>query len=158
MATHSSVLAWKIPGMGEPGGLPSMGSHRIGHDWRDLAAAASYKGILYIVGIQPIFYYTYKWSIIFKNCESLLLYTCNLYNVHQYISIKNKQPHFQRKYENTTSIWNSHIQTQIKVWLKQKSGAWASQSFPSSALNFLTTRLAPDWLETAISRTNRKET
>ena len=32
MATHSSVLAWRIPGMGEPGGLPSMGSHRIGHD------------------------------------------------------------------------------------------------------------------------------
>ena len=41
MATHSSVLAWRIPGMGEPGGLPSMGSHRVGHDWRDLAAAAA---------------------------------------------------------------------------------------------------------------------
>ena len=40
MATHSSVLAWRIPGTGEPGGLPSMGSHRIGHDWSDLAAAA----------------------------------------------------------------------------------------------------------------------
>ena len=40
MATHSSVLAWRIPGMGEPGGLPSMGSHRVGHDWSDLAAAA----------------------------------------------------------------------------------------------------------------------
>ena len=40
MATHSSVLAWRIPGTGEPGGLPSMGSHRVGHDWRDLAAAA----------------------------------------------------------------------------------------------------------------------
>jgi len=40
MATHSSVLAWRIPGMGEPGGLPSMGSHRAGHDWSDLAAAA----------------------------------------------------------------------------------------------------------------------
>ena len=39
MATHSSVLAWRIPGMGEPGGLPSMGSHRVGHDWSDLAAA-----------------------------------------------------------------------------------------------------------------------
>ena len=39
MATHSSVLAWRIPGMGKPGGLPSMGSHRVGHDWRDLAAA-----------------------------------------------------------------------------------------------------------------------
>jgi len=32
MATHSSILAWRIPGMGEPGGLPSMGSHRVGHD------------------------------------------------------------------------------------------------------------------------------
>ena len=40
MATHSSVLAWRIPGTGEPGGLPSMGSHRFGHDWSDLAAAA----------------------------------------------------------------------------------------------------------------------
>ena len=41
MATHSSVLAWRIPGTGEPGGLPSMGSHRVGHDWRNLAAAAA---------------------------------------------------------------------------------------------------------------------
>ena len=41
MATHSSVLPWRIPGTGEPGGLPSMGSHRVGHDWRYLAAAAA---------------------------------------------------------------------------------------------------------------------
>ena len=41
MATHSSVLAWRIPGTGEPGGLPSMGSHRVRHDWSDLAAAAA---------------------------------------------------------------------------------------------------------------------
>ena len=40
MATHSSVLAWRIPEMAETGGLPSMGSHRVGHDWSDLAAAA----------------------------------------------------------------------------------------------------------------------
>ena len=40
MATHSSILAWRIPGMGEPGGLPSMGSHRVRHDCSDLAAAA----------------------------------------------------------------------------------------------------------------------
>ena len=40
MATHSSVLAWRVPGMGEPGGLPSVGWHRVGHDWGDLAAAA----------------------------------------------------------------------------------------------------------------------
>ena len=38
MATHSSVLAWRIPETGEPGGLPSIGSHRVGHDWSDLAA------------------------------------------------------------------------------------------------------------------------
>ena len=41
MATHSSVLAWRIPGTGEPGGLPSMGSHRVGHDCSDLGAAAA---------------------------------------------------------------------------------------------------------------------
>ena len=40
MATHSSVLAWRIPGTGEPHGLTSMGSHRVGHDWSDLATAA----------------------------------------------------------------------------------------------------------------------
>ena len=41
MATHSSVLTRRIPGMAEPGGLPSMGSHRVCHDWSDLAAAAA---------------------------------------------------------------------------------------------------------------------
>ena len=41
MATHSSVLAWRIPGTGEPGGLLSMGSYRVGHNWSDLAAAAA---------------------------------------------------------------------------------------------------------------------
>ena len=41
MTTHSSVLAWRIPGMGEPGGLLSMGSHRVRHDWSNLAAAAA---------------------------------------------------------------------------------------------------------------------
>ena len=40
MATHSSVLVWRILGTGEPGRLPSMGSHRVGHDWSDLAVAA----------------------------------------------------------------------------------------------------------------------
>ena len=38
MATYSSVLAWRIPGTVEPGGLPSMGLHRVGHEWSDLAA------------------------------------------------------------------------------------------------------------------------
>ena len=43
METHSSVLAWRIPGTGEPDRLPSTGSHRVGHDWSDLAAAAERK-------------------------------------------------------------------------------------------------------------------
>ena len=42
MATHSGVPAWRIPGMGEPGGLSSMGSHRVGHNRIDLAAAAAF--------------------------------------------------------------------------------------------------------------------
>ena len=51
MATHSSVLAWRVPGTAEPGGLPSMGSHRVGHDWSDLAAS-----FLTIHAAQQCFY------------------------------------------------------------------------------------------------------
>ena len=58
MATHSSVLAWRIPGTGEPGGLPSMGSHRVGHDWSDLAVAVD-RGI-----VKNLF----KKGIIIINC------------------------------------------------------------------------------------------
>ena len=47
MATHSCVLAWRIPGTGEPGGLLSVGSYRVGHDWSDLAAAAAAAGKRY---------------------------------------------------------------------------------------------------------------
>ena len=71
MATHSSVLAWRIPGTGEPGGLPSTGSHRVGHDWSDLAAAAACH--------YTCFCYTWLWliSIAFfffpSLCSSFLL-------------------------------------------------------------------------------------
>ena len=47
MAIHSSILAWRIPGMGEPGGLLSLGSHRVGHDRSDLAAVAA----AYCIGV-----------------------------------------------------------------------------------------------------------
>jgi len=53
MATHSSVLAWRIPGTGEPGGLPSMGSHRVGHDRSDLAAAAAASNSVYLRSLCP---------------------------------------------------------------------------------------------------------
>ena len=50
MATHSSVLAWRIPGTVEPGGLPSMGSHRVGHNWSDLATHIICNIILPLLG------------------------------------------------------------------------------------------------------------
>ena len=54
LATHSSILAWRIPGMGEPGGLPSVGSHRVRHDWSDLpeAAAAGERSARYLGSIS----------------------------------------------------------------------------------------------------------
>ena len=52
MATHSSVLAWGIPGTGEPGGLPSMGLHRVGHNSSDLAAAAETYSKIFIATIS----------------------------------------------------------------------------------------------------------
>ena len=55
MATHSSVLAWRVPGTGEPHGLPSMGSHRVGHDWSDLAAAAARAIYEVVVGLIVLF-------------------------------------------------------------------------------------------------------
>ena len=49
MATHSKILAWRLPGTEEPGGLPSMGSHRVGHDWSNLAAAAAAAAYLFVI-------------------------------------------------------------------------------------------------------------
>ena len=55
MATHSCVLAWRIPETGEPSGLLSIGSHRVGHDWSDLAAAA-------VSGKKHFYRYRWDWS------------------------------------------------------------------------------------------------
>ena len=53
MSTHSSVLAWRIPGTGDPGGLLSMGSHRVRHDWSHLAAAAAICICMHMWGSAP---------------------------------------------------------------------------------------------------------
>ena len=71
MATHSTTLAWRIPGTGEPGGLSSMGSHRVGHDWSDLAAKCGH-------GVHPVSLssldYSMLWadSVLFFSLPSLL--------------------------------------------------------------------------------------
>ena len=73
MATHSSVLAWRIPGMGKPGGLPSMGLHRVGHNWSDLAAAAA----------------AAAWSVTITSLYSVLVTDgslCICYSVHAQIA------------------------------------------------------------------------
>ena len=70
MATHSSVLAWRIPGTGEPGGLPSMGSHRVGHDWSDLAAAAVNFVLVFDHAIKVSF--ILNWVLIFIEPEILM--------------------------------------------------------------------------------------
>ena len=54
MATHSSILPWRIPGTGRPGGLPSMGLHRVRHDLSDLAAAAAAAAEMKLVSWQKI--------------------------------------------------------------------------------------------------------
>ena len=58
MAPPSSTLAWRIPGTGEPGGRPSMGSHRVGHDWSDLAAALCFPLCLICQEAQSQIYYS----------------------------------------------------------------------------------------------------
>ena len=60
MATHSSILAWRIPGTGEPDGLPSVGSHRVGHDWSDLAVASTYTPI-FLVPVSLFIVFGFKY-------------------------------------------------------------------------------------------------
>ena len=79
MATHSSVLAWRIPRTGEPGGLLSMGLHRVGHDWPDLAAAAAafpyfLSNFLFFLPVTPLFLIIFHCSIFFFFSSSLSIW------------------------------------------------------------------------------------
>ena len=67
MATHSSVLAWRVPGTGKPGGLPSMGSLRVRHDWSDLAAADC------LLVVFMIFFAVQSWKVWLGLCYLFLL-------------------------------------------------------------------------------------
>ena len=96
MATHSSVLAWRIPGTGEPGGLPSLGSHRVGHDWSDLAAAAAAipSRSIYIITHGRISYF-HGW-VVFPYVCGCMLYMCSIY-MYVYMCI-----------HTHTSSWSTH--------------------------------------------------
>ena len=67
MVTHSSVLAWRIPGTAEPGGLPSMGSHRVRHDWSDLAVAVSCDWTTTILTLREKITFLFPLQIIILN-------------------------------------------------------------------------------------------
>ena len=70
MATYSSVLAWRISGTGEPGGLPSLVSHRVGHNWSDLAALAAAASFLNFFGCGAISSQIRKYkSILWTSCD-----------------------------------------------------------------------------------------
>ena len=127
MATHSSVLAWRIPGTGEPGGLPSLGLRRVGHDWSDLAAAAvlcnrdlmcrqADCGLDFIIPNRICMYIEFKiyfdWFLfVCKTCYSLrstekkylFAYVCLLW-----ININNSWPFF-------LNCWN-HLKTAKNIY------------------------------------------
>jgi len=108
MATHSSVLAWRIPGMAEPGGLPSMGSHRVGHDRSDLAAAAAAPASVLPMNIQDWFPLGLTGFISLQSKGLSKDFSSTTVWKHEFFSA---QP----------SLWsNSHIHT----WLLNKLSLW----------------------------------
>ena len=72
MATHSGVLAWRIPWTEEPGGLPSMGLHRVGHDLSDLAAAAAEQSRLYLA--KPGIFQNTNLVIFMSYCSLIIMF------------------------------------------------------------------------------------
>ena len=88
MATHFSVLAWRIPGMGEPCGLPSTGSHRVRHDWSDLAAAAGHMWLFTpLVSFSLSLFFIY--FLLEDNCftEFCCYYVAFVYNIRSALSL-----------------------------------------------------------------------
>ena len=110
MATYSSVLTWRIPGTGEPVGLPSMGSHRVGHDWSNLAAAAA--ACLHELkekfcsSSTALSFYPWK-------CISLYTHTHTHTHTHTQVHVKSKfrqnNPHqLTCRYCSDRGVWDGH--------------------------------------------------
>ena len=118
MATHCSILAWRIPRMGEPGVLPSMGSHRVGHDWSDLA-------VVKILGVK-----SYVWILtvpITPHCSRV-----NCSKKKKILSMKNVQiTNRKPKWENGNKVAATKHQTTIKV-------ADLNHNIPTNIINIST--------------------
>ena len=105
MATHSSVLAWKIQGTGEPGGLPSMGSHGVRHNWSDLAAAAA---------IFYLFQISLRRCLVWIQYMQILWNNCQIYQISM-----NKVILVIETWKTTLSIWEENIAELFFTWVKK---------------------------------------
>ena len=136
MATHSCVLAWRIPGTAEPGGLPSMGSHRVGHDWSDAAAvaAADEENLLpfpkYVypseeVSIKSL--YTHR-----KKHQMPTLVECcdELYLAIKWLKISNLCPEWDYNYEVCRYKWNIISQQGKKIAITEASAFVENVNMP----------------------------
>ena len=135
MATHSSVLAWRIPGTVVPGGLPSMGSHRVGHDWSDLAAAALKIWFWWksTSGFRTHCIAGLHWAAPLLHCCCLLCY-CGYKPCAKHLTWKISsvpQPH-QRVYIPLMSIWQirkmklGRIKPLVQGFITYKQQSWVS--------------------------------
>ena len=125
MATHSSVLVWRIPGTREPGGLPSMGLHRVGHDWSDLAAAAA-------AGSFPVSHVFASRGQIIEVSASASVLPMNIQDWSLgwtgWISLQFKG--LSRVFSSTTSQKHEFLSTQPFLWLNSPiHDYWKNHSF-----------------------------
>ena len=138
MATHSSVLAWRIPGTGEPGGLLSMGSYRVGHDWSDLAAAVELSDERLCM--------TARMSLIaFKlgrrySLSVVKLPSSPLFDVHFYSLIKRGIHHYRRALAGRFWVLDHVIQGRKRKYQMGSGLAWwlIKGVYTNSCLSMLT--------------------
>ena len=107
MATHSSVPAWSIPGTGEPGGLPSMGSHRVGHDWSDLAAAADMQWVL----LESTVRVSTLWS---KSWDRLLINVRNNTSITQHVVVSKQGSKMRHEHESYARLSSPNHPTAVQ--------------------------------------------
>ena len=144
MATHSSVLAWRIPGTGKPGGLLSMGSHRVGHDWSDLAATfiESTKCFTHFISYEPSVHFSSVAQLCPTLCDPMNHSTPGLPVHHQLLEFTQTHVHrvgdtIQPSYPLSSpfppapnpSQYQSFPMSQFFVWGGQSPGVSALASF-----------------------------
>ena len=137
MATHSSVLAWRIPGTGEPGGLLSMGSHRVGHDWRDLAAAAAamHLGLIFAVFLEVVLSRAVSWFHSSLNVEDV---RCRSFLGPQYVILANRKL--------VQVVWTTTTTTKYIISHEEESGGQAVSGLVNSRASSPSPWVSSDFL------------